>query len=101
MPRWERRRRERAEAVSQVPGKQDRADAPGQRIGPEGDADVGDQAQDHGDVGDTQSAPDRQHDDHGHGGAAQAAQDAGAAMAERQQAVEQRDGAGLPGHRRR
>ena len=39
------------------------------------------------DVGDAQQTPDRQHDHHRHDGAAQTAQDARAAMAERQQSA--------------
>ena len=82
--------------MEDIPCKQHGRDAPGQRIGPEHNADVADEVQRDRDVGDAQQAPDRQHDHHRHDGAAQTAQDARAAMAERQQAVEQRDGVGLP-----
>ena len=82
--------------MEDIPCKQHGRDAPGQRIGPEHNADVADEVQRDRDVGDAQQAPDRQHDHHRHDGTAQTAQDARAAMAERQQAVEQRDGVGLP-----
>ena len=74
--------------MEDIPCKQHGRDAPGQRIGPEHNADVADEVQRDRDVGDAQQAPDRQHDHHRHDGAAQTTQDARAAMAERQQAVE-------------
>ena len=82
--------------MQDVPRKQCRGDAPRQGIGPENDADILYKMQRDRQVGNAQCAPDRQHDHHRHNGTAQPAQDTRAAVAERQQAVEQRRRARLP-----
>ena len=72
-------------AMPQVMQEHQRRDAPGQRVCPEDDPDIMDKVQRYRNVSNAQCAPDRQHNGHGHNGAAQSAQDAGAAVAERKQ----------------
>ena len=82
--------------MPQVMQEHQRRDAPGQRVCPEDDPDIMDKVQRYRNVSNAQCAPDRQHNGHGHNGAAQSAQDTGAAVAERKQKVEQRNGVCLP-----
>ena len=68
----------------------DRADAPGQRIGPEYILYLAGHSHDDQDVADPQDAPDGEHDNHRHEGLSGAAAYGGYGMGERQQEVEQR-----------
>lgn len=81
--------------LGQAQREQHRADGPGDGIGQIDHPDVGDKVHRHRDVGDAQRAPHRQHDGHRDDRASHAAQDAGAAMREGQQKIEQRHGAGV------
>ena len=71
-------------------------DAPGQRIGPVDVAYLPEEPHHQRDVAHAQYAPDGEHYEHRHEGLARAAADRRDRVRKRQQAVEQRDGVGLP-----